>query len=223
MNYIYITASFYMMLVLTMLAGQKVYALPLMNTDDAGIVERGHCQIELDQRHYDDQSSEVNLGPACNVLNFELGLPLAWDDGDSSYAIQVKKELFVSEALPVAVAGSVQWQPRQNNEAENWELNLPVTITAIDKFQFDLNVGMTREDHHNEMTWGVASTYDLHDKHQISLEFFKLEPSRARTQAVYHYHVVPDNLSLYAAYGHPLQSDDQSWFGVGLSWVTPFR
>lgn len=222
MHYIYATVSFYMMLILLVLSGQAVQAMPLLTTDDAEIVDAKHCQIELDQRFHQDQHSEVNLTPACNVLNlFELGVPLSWDDGEQRYAIQVKKKLYASERFPMAIAGSVQWQPSHQQQAQNWDFNLPVSIYAVEGFQFDLNVGLHREEKDRNVTWGVASTYEINPINQLSLEVFKTDPGKTRTQAVYHYHVLPETLSLYAAYAHPLQSDDQSWMGVGMSWVFP--
>lgn len=224
MHNLYLAVSFYMVLALLILSGHAAQALPLLNTDDAEIVAAGHCQIELGQNFHRDQESTAGLIPACNLFNqFELALPLFVDNDEQHYAIQVKKTIFSLEQFPMAIAGSVQWQPRQQDQAQNWDFNLPVSIYALEGFQFDANIGLHHEAHDQDLIWGLASTYEINAIHQVSLEFFKADPGKKRAQAVYHYQVLPDQLALYASYGQPLQSDDKPWVGMGLSWVFPFR
>ncbi|EPF73820.1 hypothetical protein [Acinetobacter rudis] len=220
MHYLYLTVSFYATLLFVVLFGQALHAAPLLQTDDAGIVDPGHCQIELDQKISDSQISQVNLTPACNIANIEIGLPLSWDDGEQRYALQAKKTLFQAERIPVALAASLTWQPKQQNEKDQVQLNIPVSYYHNDHLQIDANLGVDRQDHNNDMTWAVASTYSFADVHGVSLEFFKTEAEKTRSQVVYHYHVIPDQVSLFASYGHSLNSSDQSWAGLGLSWVT---
>lgn len=219
MHYLYLTVSFYATLLFVVLFGQALHAAPLLQTDDAGIVDPGHCQIELDQKISDSQISQVNLTPACNIANIEIGLPLSWDDGEQRYAFQAKKTLFQAERIPVALAVSLTWQPKQQNEKDQVQLNIPVSYYHNDHLQIDANLGVDRQDHNNDMTWAVASTYSFADVHGVSLEFFKTEAEKTRSQVVYHYHVIPDQVSLFASYGHSLNSSDQSWAGLGLSWV----
>ncbi|MDQ8935745.1 hypothetical protein [Acinetobacter rudis] len=219
MHYLYLTVSFYAILLLIVLFGQTVRAAPLMKTDDAGIVDPGHCQVELDQVVSDSQISQVNLTPACNFANVEFGLPLSWDDGEQRYALQAKKTLFQAERVPVALAASLTWQPKQQHEKDHVHLNIPVSYYLNDHVQIDANLGMYRQDHDNETTWAVASTYSFADVHGVSLEFFKLDSDKTSSQVVYHYHVIPDQVSLFASYGHALNSSDKSWAGLGISWA----
>lgn len=220
MHYLYLTVSFYATLIVVVLFGQALHAAPLLKTDDAGIVDPGHCQIELDQSIQDSQISQVNLTPACNIANIEFGLPLSWDDGEQRYALQAKKTLFQVQSIPVAVAASVSWQPKQQHEKDLLQLNIPVSYYLNDHFQFDANIGVDHQDHHRDTTWGVASTYSFADVHGVSLEFFKTDAEKTRSQLVYHYQVIPDQVTLFASYGQALNSSDQSWMGLGLSWVT---
>ncbi|TCM66497.1 hypothetical protein EC844_11397 [Acinetobacter calcoaceticus] len=223
MNYIYITASFYLMLLLLVMVGQSVQALPLLNTDDAQIVDPQHCQLEIGQQFYQGQHTELAVTPACNIMGaFELGIPLSVDAGQSSYAVQVKKTLFSAEDR-FAIAASAHWQPNQQHHGQGWQFNLPLTVSAIAGWQFDANLGFNHESKEDETTWGVASSYEFNPSHQMSMELFKNQPGRPRAQAVYHYNVVPDNLSLHAAYGYPLKSEDKPWVGVGMSWVMATR
>lgn len=219
MRYLYFTASFYTTLMVLAVVGQSAQATPLLRTDDAAIVDRGHCQLELDQTVSHGNISQANITPACNFANIEFGLPLAWDDGEARYALQVKKQFFHTEKIPVAMAASLTWQPEQEREASLWQLNIPVSYYVNDHLQIDANVGVDHQDHHDDMTWGVASTYSFKNQ-GVSLEVFKMDAEKTRGQVVYHYHVIPDQVTLYASYGQALNSSNDPWMGVGLSWVT---
>lgn len=219
MRYLYFTASFYTTLLLLAVVGQRAQATPLLQTDDAAIVDVGHCQIELDQKFSHDNITQANITPACNLANIEFGLPLSWDEGEERYAFQVKKQFFHAEKVPVAVAASVTFQPKQDHEATLWQLNVPTSYYVNDRLQIDANVGVDHQDHNDDLTWGVASTYSFKNQ-GVSLELYKMDAEKTRGQVVYHYHVVPDQLALYASYGQALNSSDHSWLGLGLSWVT---
>lgn len=220
MHYLYFTVSFYTALLLLVLFGQTVQATPLLNTDDAAIVDRKHCQLELDQKMADGRSSQVNVTPACNFANIEFGLPLSWSEGEERYALQVKKQVFHLEKVPVAAAATLTVQPKQDHDATLVHINVPVSYYLNDQVQLDANVGFNHQDHENDVTWSVASTYSFKEKYGLSLEAFKMDENKARAQLVYHYHVLPDQLTLYASYGQALSSTGDALMGLGLSWVT---
>lgn len=220
MHYLYLTVSFYTALIMLVLFGHNAQAAPLLSTDDAEIVASGHCQIELDQKISRQKNIQASVTPACNFANIEFGLPLSVDDGEQRYALQAKKQIFQGEKLPVAVAASLTWQPKQQQEDDLIQLNIPASFTLNDQVQIDANVGLDHQDHHAEMTWAIASTYSFKEVHGVSLEFFKTEDERTRSQLVYQYQVIPDQVTLFASYGQSLHSSEQSWLGMGLSWVT---
>lgn len=220
MHHLYFTVSFYTALLLLVLFGQTVQAMPLLITDDAAIVDRKQCQLELEQRFANGQSAEISLSPACNFADIEFALPLSWSDGEERYAFQVKKQVFHAEQIPVALAASLTLQPKQDQEETLWQLNVPVSYYINDRVQIDANLGVDHQDHNDDLTWGIASTYSFKDVHGLSLEAFKTDAEKTRGQVVYHYHVIPDQVTLYASYGQAFNSADNSWMGLGLSWVT---
>ena len=220
MRYLYVTASFYATLLLLAVVGQTAQATPLLMTDDAAIVDRKQCQLELDQRFAKGQSTEINVSPACNFANIEFTLPLSWSDGEERYAVQVKKQIFHGKQIPIALATSLTLQPKQDQEDTLWQFNVPVSYYINDHVQIDANLGVDHQDHQDDLTWGIASTYSFKDVHGLSLETFKTDAEKTRGQVVYHYHVIPDQVTLYASYGQALNSADNSWMGLGLSWVT---
>lgn len=220
MRYLYVTASFYTTLLALAIVGQTAQAMPLLVTDDAAIIDRKQCQLELDQHFAKGQSTAINVSPACNFADIEFALPLSWSEGEERYAFQVKKQLFHAQRVPVAMAASMTWQPEQEREASLWQLNVPVSYYINDHLQIDANLGVDHQDHNDDLTWGVASTYSFKEVHGLSLEAFKTDAEKTRGQVVYHYHVIPDQVTLYASYGQALNSADHSWMGVGLSWVT---
>ncbi|WP_445116024.1 hypothetical protein [Acinetobacter sp. WZC-1] len=211
------TTLFYAVLLFLTFSGCMAYALPLMNTDDAGIVEDKHCQLELHQV-YQKKAQQVLFSPACNIGTVEVSVPLAYDDGSQSYAFQLKRPFY--DNGHVGVAGSVFYQPVQSDRPDEWQFNLPVSVYDIHGVQVDANLGLKHLHDDDQVTWALAGTLPLSAAHHFSLEVYKTAPGHTAVQSVLHIQVIPEKLNLYAAYGRELQADTSSWVGMGLSWTT---
>jgi hypothetical protein len=221
MPYILFTASFYLSLIFLAIFGQKTWALPLLNTDDAGIVSEHQCQIEF-AHVLQNQSDSIALTPACHVFNqFEFSVPLVWEDGLNSYAFQIKKPLIVQDYFHIAA--SLLYQPKQDDNFEQWQLNVPLSLYLVEGLQLDVNLGWTQSHHHLDQMWSLASTYDFDELNKLSLEFYRSDlDSSTSTQLVYHHQVIPEKLSIYLSYGQTLESKAPSWAGIGLSWSSAY-
>ena len=236
MRNFFITLAFYISLFISVLFAHLAQATPLMQTDDAGIVASNQCQLELDQSLQKGAGSTVNLTPACNIgAGIEWGLPLSWSDGESSFALQAKKIWIEHATLPMQLASSVQWQPAQNQQPQLWQLNFPVSYQLSNQWQIDANLGWSQTQRFNhqsdneqsdnskkryDSTWGVISHYMLNPTHHFSLEVFKQDSAQTQAQAIYQYHVVPDQVSWFASYGQSLSTQGSPWLGMGLSWAS---
>ena len=210
--------SIYILLLFIPSLGKKAWALPLLTTDDAGIVTAQHCQMELSYKLHNQASHTALVSPACNLLDqAELSLSLNSDQGERSYAIQLKRPLFIDKDF--SVAASVQFE--QGDEG-NWHFNIPSSFYLSDQWQIDANIGYNQLNHHSDQIIAVASTYSLNSLNQFSVELSKTNSEdNVIAQLLYHYHIVPEKLSLYTAYGQSLTADPPVWMGFGLSWTTP--
>lgn len=223
MQNFFMTLAFYISLLISVVFAKALHATPLMNTDDANIVPANQCQLELDQRWKAHAMTTANLTPACNFgASLEWSLPLSWEDGQSSYAVQAKKTWIELENIPLKMATSVQWQPNQANQAQQWQVVLPLSYQATEHWGVDSNVGWQRKQQQDVMTWGIISHYHFNPLHHLSVEVFSPEKSQIQTQAIYEYQLVPNQISCFAAYGQSLSSNATPWLGVGLSWASAF-
>lgn len=224
MNNFFITLAFYLILLISVVFAHTLHAAPLIYTDDAGILDANQCQLELDQRQQRHAATSVNLTPACNLgASLEWSLPLSWEDGQSSYAIQAKKTWLELENIAVQLGSSVQWQPSQREQAQQWQVVLPLSYQPTEKWYVDSNLGWQRkQQQQHEMTWGVISHYHFNPVNHFSVEVFKAEESLIQAQAIYEYQVIPDQISWFASYGQSLGSSAMPWLGLGLSWVAGF-
>ncbi|AOA58409.1 hypothetical protein [Acinetobacter larvae] len=218
MYYLYASVSFYFALAVISICG-VVYSAPLFNTDDAGIVDQGQCQIELDQAFYKQQQRAAHLTPACQLIHgVELALPVAYEDDLQQYAIAAKVPFLQTDYF--AIAASVEWQPKQTDQERQWRFNIPLSWYASERWQFDVNIGQQRFADGHENTWAVASHYQFNALHQLSLEFFQNESQHRQSQLLYQYQAIPEKVALFTSFGVPIQnSHDSAWLGVGLSWL----
>lgn len=236
MRNFFMTLAFYISLLVSILFAHLAQATPLMQTDDAGIVASNQCQLELDQRLQKRAGTTINVTPACNMgAGIEWGVPLSWSDGDRSYALQAKKIWIEHTTLPLQWGSSVQWQPAQNDQSQLWGFNFPLSYQLSNQWQMDANLGWTQtqrfnaphEDHdaayskkRYDNTWGIISHHILNPTHHFSVEVFKQDSAQTQAQAIYQYHVVPDQVSWFAAYGQSLTTQASPWLGLGLSWAS---
>lgn len=222
MKNFFMTLAFYISFLISIIFAQAMHAAPLMYSDDANIVSANQCQLELDHSWKRHATTTLNLTPACNFgADLEWSLPLSWEDGQSSYAVQAKKLWIEFENIPLQLATSVQWQPNQGEQAQQWQVVLPLSYQPTEKWHVDGNLGWQRTQH-NVMTWGVISHYHLNSAHHLSIEVFSPEKSQFQAQAIYEYQLIPDQVSSFVSYGQSLSSSATPWVGVGLSFASAF-
>ncbi|MCF7750340.1 hypothetical protein KQ945_06255 [Bacillus subtilis subsp. subtilis] len=128
--------------------------------DDAGITDAHHCQLESWVRH-GDAGQEWTAVPACTVANTEWSLGMSSLPGETRnvWALGAKRVLVERGPHRWGLAASAgvggHWQrPR----ADDWDLNLPLTI-ALDtqgRALLHLNLGRARQDDLHGYTAGVG-------------------------------------------------------------------
>ena len=212
------TYTIYILILLIPVLGEKAWALPLFNTDDAGIVSTHSCQIEFFYRFYTQASPSIMVSPACNIFEqAELSVSFNSDKDEQSYAIQLKRPFFIYNDF--SIAASVQFEEQQGR---NWHLNIPTSFNLSDKWKIDANIGYNQFNHHPDRMVAIASTYSLNLLNEFSIEFSKINSEdKTAAQFLYHYHLIPEKLSLYTAYAQSLTTDPPISIGFGLSWIHP--
>lgn len=128
--------------------------------DDAGITDAHHCQLESWVRHT-DAGQEWTAVPACTLANTEwsLGATRAPGGERAQWALGAKRVLVERGPRRWGLAASAgvggHWQrPR----ADDWDLNLPLTIAldTQDRALLHLNLGRARQDGLHGYTAGVG-------------------------------------------------------------------
>ena len=117
-------------------------------TDDARVVDRGHCQLEVFyKKQRTDPGSEFGILPACNPFGVELALGASRAEGESNLIVQGKmvlRELEPNRAGYAISAAAVGGDPAVNGIASFSLLG--------DRAVAHANLGATRAGG----TWGAA-------------------------------------------------------------------
>lgn len=210
------TMSFYIGMMIIIVAARYTEAAPLYVTDDAQITPEKSCQLEMSQ-FYQSPDASFNVNPACTLRTVELSLPLNADKQHNlSLAAQLKHTFFSSNDVAIALSGS--YQPQQNHHESIWAINLPISLYRWYQYlQIDANLGFVKEQQQNIQTlWAIAATHPITDQQRIGLEYFKANSEQNRLQAIWNIDVNQDT-TLYVSYGCNSTSWSERWFGIGLS------
>jgi hypothetical protein len=200
-------------LALVFLAAPAHAARPFF-TDDARVVDKGHCQIETfykDQRTY--SGSEFWFLPACNPFGAELTLGRNRIEGDRNTIVQAKylfKELQTNGFGFAGSAGSFGGEAFVNGIASVSFLDERAVVHA--------NVGRFRESGH---TWGLGLEALLSAPRVYGI----LETFGQRGEApTYHYGirfwVIPNRFQIDATRGDQAGGDpDRRFYSLGLRFI----
>ncbi|GAB3044995.1 hypothetical protein GCM10027155_07700 [Acinetobacter apis] len=212
------TVSFYIGMLVVIIAAQYAKATPLYITDDAQTTPEKSCQLEVSQ-FFQASTTNFNINPACTLGTVELSLPVNFDAQQStSWAAQLKHTLYLSDHFGVAVSGS--YQPKQHENVSVWSLNIPFSFYHLyGDTQLDVNLGMAQaHEEKNELVWAVALTKPISTDQRIGLEYFKAATERKRLQAIWSIDLNKDT-SIYLSYSQTTRSSFEQWFGLGLSFA----
>lgn len=205
-----------------------------METDDAGIVDAGRCQLETWVDGYRG-NTDFWAVPACNPgghLELSLGGALSRQESSTKVAAVVLqgKTLF-KEMQPngwgLGLAAGVEHHPRSSGGARDWYAYIPFSKSFRDDRLFmHANLGWLHEgaEKQERMTWGLGLELQLAEQSWFSAETFGQDRGKALYQFGFAHWLIPDRVQLDMAYGREFGTDEpEHWFSVGLTLVSlPF-
>ncbi|ENW92552.1 hypothetical protein [Acinetobacter dispersus] len=204
---------------------QKSQADPLLNTDDASITTAHHCQLETSYSSFKAGARSYQVTPACNLdqnLEVSIGYHSTQDmdrvRGFSAQAKTVLKPLEDDWGIATSLMVSRD-KPSEQGADLDWFLNVPISFHFLDqRLALHSNLGYQyAHDHTRQLRWGIASNYALTDRLGLSAEAYNQDRQAPFFQTAIHYSLIPNVLTLVAAYGDRLDAFRQRWFGFGLS------
>ncbi|HLR16544.1 MAG TPA: hypothetical protein VK099_01595 [Alcanivoracaceae bacterium] len=187
-----------------LLSTHLAVASPSMETDDAGIVDHGSCQIEAWGK-YGRGYQGTWLMPACSPINgLELALAGIYeahtDEAHAQgYELEAKQVLLQNLAGFIDVSLSVHFEHLRQagaNEQE-WHLNLPVSAYFLnERLNWHNNVGAYHDDaeHRSHFKWGTGLEYVLSHRVELFSEVFGNSQERPFYQLGAGYWLVPETL-----------------------------
>ena len=193
-----------------------------LTVDDAGIADRGNCQLESWVDTSGGQSAAWAM-PACNFTgNWELALgaaSLPADSGHRNAAVLQGKTVL----RPVTDNG---WGvglvlARQAGEQAATSINLPVSLAWQGQDTLlHANLGAIRpQGARTAATWGLALERQLGELTGIGLERFGQRGGGATTQLGLRRAIVPGRLQLDASWGRKSDQPRATTWSLGLVWT----
>lgn len=185
-------------------------------TDDARIVDEGHCQLETfykDQRAY--PASEFWFVPACNPFGLELTLGGNRIEGERNSLVQGK--LVFKELKPngVGVAGSVGsfgGDPYVNGIASVSLLDDRATVHA--------NAGVIRNPDAERGTWGIGMEAQLARPRWYAIaETYGERGDKPTRHIGLRYWLIPERFQVDASHGEQGASPARRFHSVGLRFI----
>lgn len=214
----------------SLLVSMNAYAGRPMVTDDAGITEHRHCELESWYQRGRGTDEQWALG-ACNLTG-NLELTLGWTrerqrQGGSTENLAVMQFKTVLRDVEehdwgVALAiGTEVNRKAQFNNAGYYAL-LPVTWSVNDGQQlihFNLGLAHDAESHENDGLWGLGLEHALTSRSSLFVESFGQFDEDPLYQLGAAYWLVPDRLQLDVSYGDRwVNRDRDRFFSVGFVW-----
>ncbi len=123
-----------------------IYAARPLNTDDARVVSKNHCQLETWSEFHFNKSSEIWALPSCNIF-WDTEITLGGMVGLESNSVQFQiKKLFVNadeKQWGIGIAlGNIYNYLIGADSANDIYIYIPATITFFDsRIAFHFNVG----------------------------------------------------------------------------------
>jgi hypothetical protein len=198
-----------------LLVGQAHGARPFF-TDDARIVERGHCQLETfykEQRAY--SGSEFWFLPACNPLGFELTLGGNRIEHERNTIAQAKfllKALETNSSGYAVSIGSFGGDPYVNGIASFSFLD--------DRAVIHSNLGMIRNPDADRGTWGLGLEALLAEPRWYAIvETFGQRGDKPTLHTGLRFWVIPNRFQIDATHGHQSASPEKRFYSVGLRFI----
>ena len=213
----------YLAIIMGFISSQSIYAGPLVNTDDATIIDQNHCEIDSSYINPKLSDSTYSLDLTCTVIpNLESKI------GFSRLSHNTQERVWTGELKTVVkpldtwgVASSLSASHNHyEDEKSNWDwfFNVPITYVVNNDLSIDVNVGYEHSDSESNLVrWGTAGTYQINEKFAVVLESYNLDKSKPFYQAVIQHELVPDVFTLEASVGDRFKSFNERWVGLGVN------
>lgn len=201
-----------------------------MNVDDAGIVDKGTCQIEI-WSELSRSSDEYWVAPACNLggnLELSLGAGLQDESGAATgknLTVQAKTLVVedLAQHLNIAIAVGYFYNHFDGGNLNEWSINLPVTKgLGSESLLWHNNLGTIyeQEDKHWLFTWGTGLEYELNATFSLYAEIFGESGARPLYQLAAGYWLLPEQVQLTFGFADVFQTgEEQHRITLGLNWV----
>jgi hypothetical protein len=213
---------------LAFLSGAAEAGRPLQ-TEDAGVLDRGDCELELVAARERGEHPTVDSGRGqlgCGIgLRSQVALALGRAQGDGERAdlagLVGKSALLplTEESTGVALAWAVGFaRPRGGDfDRESYEVRAVVTH-PIGAWLLHGNVGWSRSEVErlDRTVWGAAVERTGLGPVDAMFEFFGERGERAWANAGLRWNAVPGKVFVDGSYGRQMQGDGESLVTLGL-------
>lgn len=203
-------------------------------TDDASILEKGACQLEIGNQT-NRGSRELSLLPACNItgnLELTLGGSRASEAGsrDTLYVVQGKglfREL-ETNGYGVGWLAGARWRGEREpdqGKISNYYASLLLSGSFLDdRFIAHVNLGAQadRDRRMDSLTWGINAEIPLSERFTVIAEIFSNERSRSFHQAGLRFALIPERLEIDASLGGENgHRRSTRWWTIGIRLTSP--
>lgn len=201
--------------ILAALAPAAQAARPFI-TDDARVVDPGHCQVETFAKSQSAYAgSEFWFLPACNPLGFEFTLGRNRIEGEYNTLVQAKfllKPLAANRSGYAASVGSFGGDPYFNGIA---------SISLFDERSVvHANLGMIRNPDADRGTWGLGLEQLLFAPRLYGiLEGFGQRGDKPTTHFGIRFWVIPNRFQVDATHGHQSSDPERRFNSFGLRFI----
>lgn len=185
-------------------------------TDDARIVDRGHCQLETfykEQRAY--SGSEFWFMPACTPFGVEFTVGRNRIEGDRNTILQGKilfKELQKNSFGFAGSLGSFGGDPYFNGIASRSFLE--------DRYVVHANLGMIRNPDADRGTWGLGLEALLLEPRVYGIaETFGQRGDMPTQHVGLRFWIIPNHFQIDATHGHQSADPVRRFYSVGLRFI----
>jgi hypothetical protein len=211
---------------LLLAAAGTAQAGPPLNTDDAGILSPGACQLELRVRggqHVQQQYAQPSCNPG-GAVEWALNLTHARaDDGpvQTLLGVQGKTALLAGDGWGAAASLALVQELRRGEPATTGVLNLIASVAPSSASALHLNLGaMQARGGRAVATWAAAAEYSLGERWTLLGERYGERHGRPATQIGARTWLQPNVLQLDATLGHEHAGGrSERYATLGLVWV----
>jgi hypothetical protein len=213
------------------LAAASSHAARPLITDDAGIAERGTCELELWLERPRD-ASELWVMPACNFtgnIEWTLGGSVERANGETGTGeVEFSGKTLFRNMEPndwgFGLAAGVIHDPNAEQNRQEYFAHLPFSHSFMDdRFLAHANLGWLREreTHDDLLTWALASEYAITDRTRVVGEIFGEDDERPHFQLGVAHWLSPDRVQIDFTWGDRLdRHHEERFFSVGLVFVS---